>query len=102
MQYPKIFFLFFLVSCGGGGGDLEVNSNNSNPISGYKYVPPSGTSNDNCVARTSNVIWSEDFDNNNLDSSKWVYDEGCNDMVEDVMVIMNCKTIHLMIQITYL
>ena len=79
MQYPIIFFLFFLVSCGGGGGDLEVNSNNSNPISGYKYVPPSGTSNDNCVARTSNVIWSEDFDNNNLDLSKWVYDEGCND-----------------------
>ena len=52
MQYPIIFFLFFLVSCGGGSGDLEVNSNNSDPISGYKYVPPSGTSNDNCVART--------------------------------------------------
>lgn len=79
MQYPIIFFLFFLVSCGGGSGDLEVNSNNSDPISGYKYVPPSGTSNDNCVARTSNIIWSEDFDNNNLDLSKWVYDEGCND-----------------------
>ena len=43
MQYPIIFFLFFLVSCGGGSGDLEVNSNNSDPISGYKYVPPSGT-----------------------------------------------------------
>ena len=79
MQYSIIFFLFFLVSCGGGSGDLEVNSNNSDPISGYKYVPPSGTSNDNCVARTSNVIWSEDFDSNNLDLSKWVYDEGCND-----------------------
>ncbi len=79
MHKYTYIIVFLLVSCGGGGGGSSIiDSNNSGGSSAYKYTPPSGTSRDNCVSRTPSVEWAEEFSNENLDLSKWSYDEGCN------------------------
>ena len=79
MHKYNYIFILFLVSCGGGGGQSTIlDSNNSGGNTPYQYIPPSGTSRDNCVSRNSSVDWVEDFNNEILDSSKWSYDEGCN------------------------
>ena len=79
MHKYTYIIVFLLVSCGGGGGGSPIiDSNNSGGSSTYKYTPPSGTSRDNCVSRTPTIEWAEEFSNENLDLSKWSYDEGCN------------------------
>lgn len=79
MKKISYLYIFLICSCGGGGGSLgqqqQSQSENNQP---YSYSPPVGNSRDNCVSRTNDVEWSEDFNNQNLDLSKWSYDEGCN------------------------
>ena len=54
--------ILLLVSCGGGGGGSPIdNSNDSSGNTVYQYIPPSGTSRDNCVSRTNSVDWAEEF-----------------------------------------
>jgi len=79
MRYFVPFCVLFIISCGGGGGgnysSIDLTDNNNS----YTYIPPQGKSRDNCVARSSSISWIEEFNNETLDSSKWSYDEGCND-----------------------
>lgn len=79
MRYFVPFCVLFIISCGGGGGgnysSIDLTDNNNS----YRYIPPQGKSRDNCVARSSSISWIEEFNNETLDSSKWSYDEGCND-----------------------
>ena len=76
-----IFISIFIASCSGGGSSSSnqinlINDNNINTA--YVYTPPSGKSNDNCVAQTSTSDFVENFTNEQLDLSTWSYDEGCN------------------------
>ena len=79
MSLFKFIIIITLVSCGGGGGSssgsVDVVIPNDNP---YVYVPPSGKSRDNCISRSTSNTWSEDFTDSELDTSKWSFDEGCN------------------------
>ena len=75
-----ICILLFLSACSGGGSNSsfdETSSNIAPPV--FSYSPPSGTSRDNCVSRSSSTDWHEDFNVSQLNLSTWSYDEGCND-----------------------
>ena len=81
MKSLKFISLLFIFSCGGGGAsDGTSSSDSGNLINNgiYSYSPPIGTSTDNCVARSSSSNWSENFNETVLDTSKWSFDEGCN------------------------
>ena len=75
-----ICILLFLSACSGGGSNSSFDESSSNivpPV--FSYSPPSGTSRDNCVSRSSSTDWHEDFNVSQLNLSTWSYDEGCND-----------------------
>ena len=79
MHNLRYLILLMIVSCGGGSSSVIDNENTfDNSGFGYVYIPPTGKSNENCVSKSNNVTWLEDFENTELDSSKWSYDEGCN------------------------
>ena len=79
MHNLRYFIFLIVVSCGGGSSSVIDNENTfDNSGFGYVYIPPTGKSNENCVSKSNNVTWLEDFENTELDSSKWSYDEGCN------------------------
>ena len=77
MHNLRYFIFLIVVSCGGGTSMvLDDESSSDNSIFQYVYIPPTGKSNENCVSKSNNVTWQEDFTNSELDNSKWSYDEG--------------------------
>ena len=71
MHNLRYFIFLIVVSCGGSSSlELDDVSSSNNSIFQYVYIPPTGKSNENCVSKSTNVTWQEDFTNSELDNSK--------------------------------